>query len=87
MWFQCALHELPMEQVNVHAFLMKRVQAFLRPPASPIALQLAKWTYLSFFGPLGWDAQYVAATTHSPGKMSAHIVSLFLQVLSQGNGS
>lgn len=42
MWFQCALHELPMEQVNVHAFLMKKVQAFLRPPASPVALQPAK---------------------------------------------
>ena len=87
MWFQCALHELPMEQVNVHAFLMKRVQAFLRPPASPIARQPAKWTYLSFFGPLGWGTQYVAETTHSPGKMSTYTVSLFLQVLSQGNGS
>ena len=44
----------------------------------PQALQPAKGAYLPYVRPQGWGVQYVAQTTDSPGRVSIHVISLFL---------
>ena len=51
-----------------------------------LALQPAKGAGLPYVGPQDWEAQYVAGTTHSPGRVSAPIILLLFWVSSQWTG-
>ena len=67
--------------------LLSGVQASHSPPVRSSGLQLAKGACLACSQHQGWGTQYVAETTHSPGRVSICVISPFLWVLSQGHGS
>ena len=49
----------------------------------PVALQPAQGAHLPCVGPRNWGAQFVARTSHTPGRVSARVISLFLWVPSR----
>ena len=64
----------------------EQVQASHSPLVSLTSFQTTKGAYIPCVGPQSLGTQYVARTTHSPGKISTHVISLFLWVLSQEQG-
>lgn len=82
--FQSTSSAVPQQQASKHAHTsQKQSLGFPSPPVNPTALQRRKRAHLPCIRPEDWGAQWVAQTTDCPRRISTHVISLFLWVLSQ----
>lgn len=75
------------EQARVHALLMSSLQASHSPAESPTGPSTQQGGSSSLYCIPGLEAQYMAQTTHSSGRFSACVTSLFLWAPSAGYSS
>lgn len=82
----CPITLLP-EQASVHALLMSSLQASHSPAESSTGPSTQQGGSSSLYCIPGLEAQYMAQTTHSSGRFSACVTSLFLWAPSAGYSS